>query len=117
MKDFSIHQDRLEIREVAAMIKLDGFDGLGRPKESEGVQPGSGTSRTDPLAPQEPGDRVEFSELAKKVAALADKAAGLPDVRRDKVDAIRQELEDNIYQVDPRKLANAILEFEDVFKR
>ena len=49
------------------------------------------------------------------MAALAEKAAGLPDVRREKIEALQRALDDGSYQVDARQLAKKILEFEDAF--
>ena len=98
-------------------MKIEGMDGVGRPKQAEGVHRHQTARTSDPLEPQQPGDRVELSDRARKVAALADKAAGLPDVRREKVEALRRSLDDGVYRVDPRHVARKILEFEDVIGR
>jgi flagellar biosynthesis anti-sigma factor FlgM len=101
------------------MVKLDGFDGLGRTNPTEGVKPTGEAAKAaaERVEPPQPGDRVEFSDTAKKIAELSEKAAGMPDVRREKVEAIRQSLEEGVYEVDPRLLAKAMVGFEDAIKR
>ena len=59
------------------------------------------------------GDRIELSVEARRIAALSEAAAGLPEVRMEKVEPLRQALADGTYSPDPRAVARAILEFED----
>jgi flagellar biosynthesis anti-sigma factor FlgM len=47
------------------------------------------------------------------VAALAETASRFPEVRQDKVDTLRRALVAGTYEVNPQRLARAILEFED----
>jgi flagellar biosynthesis anti-sigma factor FlgM len=101
------------------MVKFDGIDGLGRPNPTERAKPSGEATKAamERGQPPQPGDRAEFSDTAKKIAELSEKAAGMPDARREKVEAIRQSLEEGVYEVDPRILAKAMVEFEDGFKR
>jgi len=99
------------------LVNIDGMDGLGRLKQADQLKPSGESARSAeaPGEPQQAGDRAEFSYAAKQIAQLADKAAGFADVRREKVEAIRQSLEEGVYEVDPRFLAKAMVEFEDAF--
>ena len=54
-----------------------------------------------------PGDKVEISSRAKELAALINQ---LPEVRTDKVEAIKDAIESGEYKVDPLKVANRIIE-------
>ncbi len=48
---------------------------------------------------------------------LAEASSRLPEIRQDKVDTLRRALVTGTYEVDPQRLARAILEFEDGFPR
>lgn len=97
-------------------MKIDGFDGVSRPKPAEGPgnQPRVARQEEAGQAPS-PGDRVELSDRAREVATLAEKSASLADVRREKVEAVREAIEAGTYRVDPRQVARSILEYEDGF--
>ncbi len=98
-------------------MKIDGLEGLGPAGRQNGVNRTVREHQTGQAAGQPDGDRFELSPEARQIASLGEKAAGLPDVRREKVEAIRQTLEDGLYEVDARMLAGKILEFEDGFGR
>ncbi|MBZ5637227.1 MAG: flagellar biosynthesis anti-sigma factor FlgM [Acidobacteriia bacterium] len=93
-------------------MKINGADGSGgarrleRPVDSHRVRKPEASRAGNQ-------DRVELSAEARQVAALAEASGGLPAVRQDKVDTLRRALDAGTYQVDPRRLARAILEFED----
>lgn len=62
---------------------------------------GSGTS---PAA-----DRVNISNQGKEVADLMARLEKIPNVREEKIDAIRQAIQSGTYEVDARKIAEKIL--------
>jgi negative regulator of flagellin synthesis FlgM len=95
-------------------MTIHGIGGPGSPHRPDG--PG-GTKPVDKSRSSQPagGDRVELSAEARKVSALADEAGRLPEIRREKVETLRQAMEKGTYRVDPRLVARAILEFEDGF--
>ena len=95
-------------------MRIDGFDGVTRTGRPEATGPGP-VERSE--GPERPGDRVELSDRAREVAALAARSGALADVRREKVEAIRASLDDGTFRVDPRRLAQKILEFEDGLER
>ena len=72
--------------------------------------------RTRRFGKEGPG-RSDLSDEARRIGSLGKAAAVLPDVRTGKVEAVRQSIEDGVYEVDARLLAGKILEFEDGFGR
>jgi negative regulator of flagellin synthesis FlgM len=53
------------------------------------------------------GDRVEISGKAKELMVLIEQ---LPEVRADKLEAIKKAIESGSYKIDSLKIANRILE-------
>ncbi|MFP5277615.1 MAG: flagellar biosynthesis anti-sigma factor FlgM [Acidobacteriota bacterium] len=53
-------------------------------------------------------DRVTLSSLDGTAAALAARAMSTPQIRQDKVGALRQAISNGSYQLDPAKIAHAI---------
>ncbi len=93
-------------------MRIDGTNGPTGPKRPDGSVP-AGPQRAPDSSKAGPSDRAEFSEDALRIASLAEAAARLPEVRADRVRALRDEIGDGTYRVDARSLARAILEFED----
>jgi negative regulator of flagellin synthesis FlgM len=93
-------------------MKIPEIGGQGRPERPNAPEKRSGDRR--PAASSEVrADRVEVSETAKQMSSLAAAAGRLPEVRQERVEALRRAIEDGSYQVDPRALARSILELED----
>ncbi len=55
------------------------------------------------------GDRVELSSTAREMKQIESVLKSTPDVRADKVKAIKEQIEAGTYQVDSKKVANAML--------
>lgn len=55
-------------------------------------------------------DKVEFSESARQFKTLLRAASDVPDVRTEKVEAIRQQIESGTYKVDSKAVAEKMLE-------
>ncbi|MGC2447992.1 MAG: flagellar biosynthesis anti-sigma factor FlgM, partial [Candidatus Sulfotelmatobacter sp.] len=53
-------------------------------------------------------DQTRFSGAHAQVQALAAQAVQLPEVRQDKVDALRQAIQSGQYQADPQQTAGAL---------
>lgn len=58
-------------------------------------------------------DRVELSQSAKVLQSLANEVADLPAVDTARVDDIRRAISEGRYHVDPVRLAQKFLEFEN----
>jgi negative regulator of flagellin synthesis FlgM len=55
-------------------------------------------------------DSVELSSNARRMAAARDAVQNAPDVRQEKVDAIKQRIESGTYEVPARVLARKMLD-------
>ena len=55
------------------------------------------------------GDQTELSRDTVTLSALATQALGLPEVRQDQVEGLRQNINSGQYQLDPQQIADAIL--------
>jgi flagellar biosynthesis anti-sigma factor FlgM len=99
-------------------MKIQHPDGIGR-------SGGPGHSGRPTLAPAprpaapeaRAEDRVEISARAAQIAALAEQARSLPEVRQERVEEFRRLLAEGRHRTDPREVARAILEFEDDLAR
>lgn len=60
------------------------------------------------------GDRVSLSEEARLHIAARSEAAAAPEVRREKVDALKQSVADGTYTVDSRQVAQKLLASESL---
>ena len=63
------------------------------------------------------GDRVSVSEDAKLVAEAAKRANESPDVRVDRVEALKAQVQSGNYTPDPRKIAQKLVDGELEFLR
>jgi len=53
-------------------------------------------------------DHAQLSGAHVQVAALAAQASQLPEVRQERVQALRQAVESGLYHPDPKKVAQAL---------
>jgi len=54
-------------------------------------------------------DQAQLSGAHVQVAALAAQASHLPEVRQERVQALRQAIQSGHYQVSPEKVASALM--------
>jgi negative regulator of flagellin synthesis FlgM len=87
---------------------LERADGTERAKENAA-----------PAAPSQPaasiGDKVSVSADAMLRTAALSTALNTPDVRQDKIDALKQQISDGTYKIDSEKIAAKLLEDEILF--
>jgi negative regulator of flagellin synthesis FlgM len=55
-------------------------------------------------------DRASLTSDSAAVTSLQQQALAIPDVRQDKVDALKQQIQSGQYNVDPDKTAKAMRE-------
>ncbi len=79
-------------------VRRSGGNGHGRPPGGPGER-----AQGNPGGPASPARQVEIRELVAAVRAL-------PDVRFDKVEAIRKAIESGTYVVDARKVAQKMID-------
>jgi len=93
-------------------VKIDP-EGV-RPIEPEPVGPTEPTPAdkvegAEPAEAPPEADRVSLSARAQEVQLARDALAKLAPVRQEKVDALRQAVQDGVYEVDAEQLADDML--------
>ena len=70
------------------------------------------TRKASSKAPSTPNveDKASLSVDALSISSLEAKVLTAPEVRQDKVEALRQSIQNGDYKVEPEKIAQAILE-------
>lgn len=81
---------------------------VGSPFRVTEVTKRSGTEQVEQR--ESPATDVELSESTREVAHAAELLAGLPDVRVDKIQAIRPRIEDGSYKVESKAVAKRIVD-------
>jgi len=56
-----------------------------------------------------PADKIELSTDAEAIETARKVIAEMPDVRADKVEALRKQIQDGTYQVSPESIADKML--------
>ena len=80
-------------------ISLNNIEREEKPKKAAGKQ--SGTPNIE--------DKATLSSDALSVSSLEAQVLATPEVRQDKVEALRQQVQNGQYKVDPDQIAKAIL--------
>ncbi len=81
-------------------------------QNARNVQQSQAAEQKDNAAPtQQTGsaDRVDISGTSKEIADIMSAVNQLPDVRNDKVQAIKQSIDAGTYSVDAGKVASSII--------
>jgi negative regulator of flagellin synthesis FlgM len=93
--------------------KITGFG--DRPVQVGGKgtveRPGSRTAATTP-ASVAGSSEVNITDTAVQLAALEKALAQVPDVDMKRVEALRRDIESGNYKVDPKRIADKLLELE-----
>jgi len=69
--------------------------------------------KADPERVRQSSDTVEISDRSRELARARAAVDAAPDVRADKVAAIKKRIEDGTYSVSPQLLAQKLLEGSD----
>ena len=89
-------------------MKIDAGGIAADPSQPEWAKRQSGTTST--AATQSANDdRTTLSSSSSTIQNLVTQTLATPDVRQDKVQALRQAVNSGTYQVDTQKLASAML--------
>lgn len=100
------------------MAPID-ISGAGNPNRVD-TERRTGTTRadsnraptTESASPVLGDDRVELTDTASRLSALADDVRAASGVDLDKVDAIRQRIADGQYEIDAGQIADALIRQE-----
>jgi len=76
----------------------------GQPRSSESEARPSGSQSTD---------SVSLTESARRLGELSSEAAAGQAVDAARVETIRQSLDEGVYEIDPRQIAERLLALED----
>jgi|Deesub1362B_J571_1020462.scaffolds.fasta_scaffold00226_31 negative regulator of flagellin synthesis FlgM len=80
---------------------------------TSGVNKVTGTENlkgNKPVKRTSTNDKVDISERAKEIAKLMEEVKSLPEVREDRVRELKALIEAGGYQIDPRKIAERLIE-------
>lgn len=95
-------------------MKIDGNNPIDRKDLYSGVQDITGNQETKKKKDLEKTgsekDKISLSGKAKEISELKAEIGQLPDVRMDKVDAVKHAVDTGTYNIDARKIAQKILE-------
>ncbi|MFP4209270.1 MAG: flagellar biosynthesis anti-sigma factor FlgM [Wenzhouxiangella sp.] len=84
---------------------------INRPDSNSGqaasTQPDSPTTSTQPT------DSVSLTESARRLSELSSEAATGDAVDLGRVESVRQALDEGVYEIDPRQIAERLLALED----
>jgi len=101
----------MEIRNI--LKGLDPYQAKLEKAEKDSARAGRGAASKETAK----GDRVSLSNTARLHTEAMRAANDAPDVRREKVEALKAKVEAGEYQVDSRKVATKIIEEEhELFK-
>jgi len=80
-------------------------------KRTDSVRSTGGSTST-PNSPAKAGDQVNVSSTAREIGQLVERAKSLPNIRHERVDALRKLVESGQYEVSSKTIAEAILRDE-----
>jgi negative regulator of flagellin synthesis FlgM len=93
-------------------VKIRNEDGISRglaqtpqPVQGGKLDPNAKTGPTGKLG----GDRVELSDRARALLVASDALKNAPQIRKDKIESIKQTLTDGTYHVPGEKIAERLL--------
>ena len=97
------------------MVPIDGSKGVEQASHALGInktsRSGRRTSATGGVASAgSASDAVTLSDQAKQLSTVRQAVTESPDVRQEKIDAIKQAIADGTFQVSARELARKLIE-------
>ena len=78
----------------------------------QGLERDDKTRKAGSKAPSTPNveDKASLSVDTLSISSLETRAMSVPQIRQDKVEALRQSIQNGEYKVEPEKIAQAILD-------
>jgi len=90
-------------------MRISGKPGsVGSSQSVSGTKP-AGPPTSAPVAPVAATDAVQVSSAARLVAVAQQALAAVPDIRTDKVEAIKSQLDSDAYHPDGEAVADGII--------
>lgn len=88
-------------------MKVDQINGVSNQSSVElNTRPAATSSSA--ATPAEAQDRTTLSTSSSAVASLVSQAMASPEVRQDKVNALKQQIASGNYNIDPSRIASGI---------
>jgi negative regulator of flagellin synthesis FlgM len=82
-------------------------------QRTDSVRPGiTGSTATTNSATKIAGDQVEVSSAGREIGQLVERAKNLPEIRQERVEALRALIVSGQYDVSSKTIADAILRDE-----
>ncbi|RJQ13383.1 MAG: flagellar biosynthesis anti-sigma factor FlgM [Nitrospiraceae bacterium] len=95
-------------------MRIDGNGPVDRKDVFNKIQEAGGSQEAEKKKgiekQDEKSDRISLSGKAKEISELRALIDQLPEVRTDKVEAVKQAIDAGTYNIDPRKIAQKMLE-------
>ena len=97
------------------MVPIDGSKGVEQASHALGINKTSRAGRRSSVREAAAGagtasDAVTLSDQAKQLSVVRQAVTESPDVRQEKIDAIKQAIADGTFQVSARELARKLIE-------
>jgi negative regulator of flagellin synthesis FlgM len=73
--------------------------------DTPAISPEETKTKTEPI----PDDKVSISDASRDMKTAKEAVASTPDVRQEKVDAIKQAVENGKYEIDESKVAEKMI--------
>lgn len=96
--------------------KIDGMPPQGLPSVGKSPTATSSASKDKPVSPVSEATPVSLSSEARQLQALHDKAADVPEVDRQRVDAVKAAIANGQFKVDSKAVAEGLLGMEQALK-
>ena len=81
----------------------------GRTGETEGLENARAERHSRTQESVRGQDRASISAEARQVSELRTELSGLPDIRQDRVEALRRAIQEGSFQVSDKQIADALL--------
>jgi negative regulator of flagellin synthesis FlgM len=88
---------------------LSGQDRLRAAAAAAALRANSGSGGASPAGVARQPDAVSISDKARSIASAHKAVADAPDVREDRISALKASIADGTYSVDSRSLASKLL--------
>lgn len=82
---------------------------LNETSDKQGVAPSADSTETPETERGAQDDRVSLSNESRDMQIAEDAVNAVSDVRQDKVDAIKEAVESDNYEIDPGKIADRMI--------
>jgi flagellar biosynthesis anti-sigma factor FlgM len=91
-------------------MRIDGYNPAANDVSSDASLPQAGAQSVTQTAGASEQDRATLSSDSASPSSLASIALNSPEVRQDKVNSLAQSIESGEYDLDPAKIASAMID-------